>query len=99
VRSSLDAELVTGDDERARQPDQIERVACRERSRNEIHDVTAMRSCRDRARNRDTVVACVRREDERVIPAVFERAFALIGHIESIARCARTVVDVRTRRA
>lgn len=93
--SALDAELVARDHKGARQAQKIEWVARRERCRNEVDDITAMRSGRDGARDRDAVVARVGREDERVVAAVFERSVALIGHIKSIAHCARTVVDVR----
>src|SRR6476660_7595783 len=103
--SGLDANRVGGHHERARHADEIERIACRELRRDEIDDVTAMRTGRDRARERDAFRARVCGKDERVVATItqwmlarafmpfVERVVALIGHVQSIAHFARTVVD------
>jgi hypothetical protein len=101
--SALDSDRVAGDDERARQADEIEWVARRELCRHDVDHVSAMRTGSDRARERDAAFACFRRKDKRVVTPIGERAFervvALIGHFQSMTRFARTVVDACARTA
>ena len=61
------------DDERARQTDEIERIARRELRRHEVDDVTAMRPDVIAHESATPSSRVLRREDERVVTSVAER--------------------------
>jgi 5-deoxy-D-glucuronate isomerase len=77
VTSSFDARHAAVDDERARQPDEIDRIARRHVRRAQFDDFSFVHTTRDRQFERDDIAffvvdACFCPHDERVVSTVIQ---------------------------